>query len=57
MNQSDPIVSLGLAARRRPSGLLASVMWIGGLIATLVAMTVGAVLAVFTAAPPPTARR
>ena len=35
---------------RRPHGLLAPLMWLGGAIATVVALTVGAVLAVFTAA-------
>lgn len=35
---------------RRPQGLLAPLMWLGGAIATVVALTVGAVLAVFTAA-------
>jgi hypothetical protein len=37
-------------AASRSSGLLAPVMWLGGLIATLAAMAVGAVLAVFAAA-------
>lgn len=39
----------GPSGRRPSNGLVASVMWLGGLIATAVAMTVGAVLAVFTA--------
>ena len=45
----DRFAHLGFASRRRPSGLLASIAWLGGVIATVVAMTVGAVLAVFTA--------
>lgn len=41
----------GVGGARRPTnGLLASILWLGGLVATLVAMAVGAVLAVFTAA-------
>lgn len=35
---------------RRPHGFLAPLMWLGGAIATVVALAVGAVLAVFTAA-------
>jgi hypothetical protein len=35
---------------RRHQGLLAPIMWLGGVIATVAALTVGAVLAVFTAA-------
>lgn len=46
----DRFAHLGFAARRRPSGLLASIAWLGGMIAALAAVTVGAVLAVFTAA-------
>ena len=46
----DPFASLGFNARRRPGGLLAPLMWLAGLVATLAALTVGAVLAVFTAA-------
>jgi len=53
MNQSDHLIfgpNAGAAARRPTNGLLASILWLGGLVATLVAMAVGAVLAVFTAA-------
>ena len=46
----DPFASLGFQNRRRPQGLLAPVMWLGGVIATVAALTVGALLAVFTAA-------
>ena len=46
----DRFIPLGFAARRRPGGLLAPLMWLAGLVATLVALAVGAVLAVFTAA-------
>ena len=48
MTQSDRLL-FGPSARRPGSGLLAPVLWLGGVIATVVAMTVGAVLAVFTA--------
>jgi membrane protein implicated in regulation of membrane protease activity len=51
MTQSDRLIfGPGPAGRRSPNGLVASVMWLGGLIATLAAMAVGAVLAVFAAA-------
>ena len=50
MFQSERLAAVGLASRRRPNGLVASVMWLGGLVATVAAMAVGAVLAVFTAA-------
>lgn len=40
----------GPGARRPASGLLAPVMWLAGMIATVAAMTIGALLAVFTAA-------
>lgn len=49
MTQSDRLI-FGAAYRRPANGLLASIVWIGGLIATVAAMAVGAVLAVFTAA-------
>lgn len=52
MNQSDRLIfgPDGAAGARRPSnGLLAPILWLGGVIATVVAMAVGAVLAVFTA--------
>ena len=45
----DRFAQLGFKARRS-HGLLAPLMWLGGLIAALAALTVGAVLAVFTAA-------
>ena len=43
---------LGFNTRRQNSGgrLLAPLMWVAGLVATIVALAVGAVLAVFTAA-------
>ena len=50
MFQPERLAPVGFAARRRPNGLLASVMWLGGLVASVAAMAVGAVLAVFTAA-------
>lgn len=51
MTQSDRLIfGSGPSAPRPANGLVASVMWLGGLIATLAAMVVGAVLAVFTAA-------
>jgi len=53
MTQSDRLIfgPKGVSGTRRPTnGLLASILWLGGLIATLLAMAVGAVLAVFTAA-------
>lgn len=51
MIQSDPMGQLGFNARRRPgSGVLAPLVWLAGLIATALAVTVGALLAVFTAA-------
>lgn len=51
MIQSDPMGQLGFNARRRPgSGLLAPFVWLAGLIAAALAVTVGALLAVFTAA-------
>ena len=46
----DRFAPLGFAARRRSGGLLAPLLWLAGLVATLVALAVGAVLAVFTAA-------
>ena len=48
MTHSDRLL-FGPSARRPGSGLLAPVLWLGGVIATVVAMTVGAVLALFTA--------
>ena len=48
MTQSDRLI-FGPSSRRPSNGLLAPFMWLAGVIATLVAMTVGAVLAVFTA--------
>lgn len=50
MFQPERLAHVGVAARRRPNGLVASVMWLGGMIAAVAAMAIGAVLAVFTAA-------
>ncbi|MBN8529257.1 MAG: hypothetical protein J0M36_08480 [Caulobacterales bacterium] len=50
MTQSDGFARIGIAARRRPSGLLAPMVWLAGLIASAAALVVGAVLAIFTAA-------
>lgn len=51
MTQSDRLIfGPGPSGRRSANGFVASVMWLGGLVATLAAMAVGAVLAVFTAA-------
>ncbi|MDQ1193448.1 membrane protein YdbS with pleckstrin-like domain [Brevundimonas vesicularis] len=50
MFQPERLAAIGHAARRRPNGLVASVMWVAGMIAAVCAMAVGAVLAVFTAA-------
>ena len=49
MNPSDRL-SFGPQPRRSANGLLAPVLWLGSLIATIAAMAVGAVLAVFAAA-------
>lgn len=46
----DPFASLGFQNRRRPQGLLAPILWLGGAIATVAALALGALLAVFTAA-------
>ena len=50
MFQSERLASLGVAARRRPNGLVSSILWVASLIAAVAALAVGAVLAVFTAA-------
>jgi membrane protein implicated in regulation of membrane protease activity len=53
MTQSDRLffaVNAGPGARRPSGGLLGPVMWLAGVVATVVAMAVGAVLAIFTAA-------
>lgn len=50
MFQPERLATIGFAARRRPNGLVASVMWVAGMIAAVCAMAVGAVLAVVTAA-------
>jgi hypothetical protein len=50
MTQSDGFARIGIAARRRPSGLLAPFVWLAGLIASAAALVFGAVLAIFTAA-------
>ena len=49
MTQSDRFAHIGFAARRRPAGVLAPLMWLGGLVAAACAMTIGALLAVFAA--------
>lgn len=46
----DPFASLGFQPRRPNGGLLAPLMWVAGLVATVAALTVGAILAIFTAA-------
>jgi uncharacterized membrane protein len=48
MTQSDRLI-FGPAARRPANGLMAPVLWLGGVMATGAAMAVGAALAVFTA--------
>ncbi|MBA4803959.1 MAG: hypothetical protein H2038_04825 [Brevundimonas sp.] len=52
MTRSDRLLfaQVGPGARRSSGGLLAPMMWLGGVIATFAAMAVGAVLAVVTAA-------
>lgn len=45
----DRFAQIGFKGRR-PQGLLAPLMWLGAAVATVAALTVGAVLAVFTAA-------
>lgn len=50
MFQPERLATIGFTARRRPNGLVASVMWVAGMIAAVCAMAVGAVLAVVTAA-------
>lgn len=51
MIKSDPIAQISFASRRRAGGgLWSSLVWLGGLVATAVAVTVGAILAVLTAA-------
>lgn len=53
MTQPDRLIfaaNAGAGARRPAGGLLAPMVWLAGVIATAVAMTVGAVLAIFTAA-------
>ncbi|QLQ13767.1 MAG: hypothetical protein HZY74_11530 [Brevundimonas sp.] len=49
MTETDRRISFDFARRRQPSGLMSSLLWLGGLVATLTAMAVGAVLAIFTA--------
>lgn len=46
----DRFAQLGFNARRRPGGFVASLMWLGGMVAGVAALTIGAILAVFTAA-------
>ncbi|OGN45219.1 MAG: hypothetical protein A2623_11180 [Caulobacterales bacterium RIFCSPHIGHO2_01_FULL_70_19] len=52
MTQSDRLLfaHAGPGARRTAPGILGPMMWLGGLVATAVAVAVGAVLAVVTAA-------
>lgn len=45
----DPLASLGFQPRRAGGGLLAPLVWLAGIVATVAALTIGAVLAVFTA--------
>ena len=47
--KQDRYASIGFQSRRK-NGLLAPIMWLGGLVAAVAALTVGAILAVFTAA-------
>ena len=50
MIQPDPAAQISFGARRRSSGgLFAPLLWLGGVVATAVALTVGAILAVVTA--------
>lgn len=46
----DRFAHIAYGAGRRPSGLLGPIMWLGGLVATAAAVTIGALLAVFAAA-------
>jgi ABC-type multidrug transport system fused ATPase/permease subunit len=46
----DRLASLGFQARRSNGGVLAPLMWLAGLVATVAALTIGAILAIFTAA-------
>lgn len=58
MIQTDPFVQIGastgprtgMGARRRPSALAAPFVWLGGMVASALALAVGAVLALVTAA-------
>ena len=51
MIKSDPVAQISFTARRSAGGgILAPFVWLGGLIATAVAVTVGAILAILTAA-------
>lgn len=50
MIHTDSFAQIGHAARRRPSGLLAPFVWLGGMVASILAVAVGALLAVLTAA-------
>ena len=49
MFQPERFATVGFAARRRPNGFVASVMWVFGLVAGAAAVAVGAILAIFTA--------
>jgi len=46
----DRFAALGFNARRSNGGLLGPLMGLAGLVATMAALTIGAILAVFTAA-------
>lgn len=46
----DPVTSAGFGARRQTQGWLKPLVSLAGFAATIVAITVGAILAVFTAA-------
>lgn len=52
MIKSDPVAQITFAARRASGkgGFWAPFIWLAGVVATVVALTVGAVLAVLTAA-------
>ncbi len=51
MIKSDPVAQISFSSRRSATGgILAPFVWLGGLIATAVAVTVGAILAILTAA-------
>ena len=47
MFQSERLAAVGLASRRRPNGLVASVMWLGGLVAAVAVIALFAGVLVF----------